>query len=120
MALSEHEQRLLDEMERNLLQHDTDVVAPGSARGSLRYGWLALGILVAIVGLGLVILGMVFQLPIVGVAGFAVMIVGVLLASRRGRTHETPDAPNGGKARPSFMSTLEDRWEHRHDAHDDV
>ncbi len=120
MALSEHEQRLLDEMERNLLQHDTDVVAAGSARGALRYGWLALGILVGLVGLGLVVLGMVFQLPIVGIAGFAVMIVGVLLAGRRGHAPAAPDAPADGKPRQSFMSTLEDRWERRHDTHDEA
>jgi len=121
MALSEREQRLLEEMERNLLQHEADVVAPGANRG-LNFGSLALGIIVAVVGLGLVIVGIAVKAPWVGVIGFAVIVVGVLLAMRR----TVPDHPegldarprSGGSPRPSFMSNLEDRWERRNDDRD--
>lgn len=123
MALSEREQRLLEEMERNLLQHDADVVAPGANRG-LRFGSLVLGVLVAVAGLGVVIAGVAFRSPWIGIAGFAVLVVGALLAMRR----TIPDAPDldslgaaGGGAKPpkaSFMSNFEDRWDRRRDDRD--
>jgi len=124
MALSEREQRLLEEMERNLLQHEADVVAPGAHRG-LHYGSLVIGILVGIVGLGLVIAGIGFRQPWLGIVGFAVIVGGVLLAMRRtvpdpkDLEAERPDA--GGAPRPprtSFMSSFEDRWDRRHDDRD--
>lgn len=123
MALSEREQRLLEEMERNLLQHEADVVAPGANRG-LHYGSLVLGILIAVAGLGAVIASIAFRAPWVGVLGFAVIVVGILVAMRR----TVPDGPEGltdrpqsGGTRPqrtSFLSSLEDRWERRNDDRD--
>jgi len=124
MALSEREQRLLEEMERNLLHHEADVVAPGANRG-LNYGSLLLGILIAAVGLGGVIAAIAFKAPWVGVIGFAVIVVGILVAMRR----TVPDAPVGldgegpkaGGAKPqrtSFLSSLEDRWDRRNDDRD--
>jgi len=124
MALSEREQRLLEEMERNLLQHEADVVAPGANRG-LHYGSLVLGILIAVAGLGGVIASIAFRAPWVGVVGFAVIVVGILVAMRR----TVPDAPEGlgtdrpkaggsKPARTSFLSSLEDRWDRRNDDRD--
>jgi membrane protein implicated in regulation of membrane protease activity len=121
MALSEREQRLLDEMERNLLQHDADVVAPGANRG-LGFGWLVIGILVAVVGLGVVIAGIGFRSPWLGIAGFAVLVVGALLAMRRTVPDVSElDGTSGRGAKPqkaSFMSNLEDRWDRRRDERD--
>ena len=124
MALSEREQRLREEMERNLLQHDADVVAPGANRG-LGFGSLVLGILIAVVGLGVVIAGIVLRSPWIGIAGFAVLVAGALVAMRR----TVPDiadlggtAPRSSGAKPprsSFMSNLEDRWDRRRDGHDE-
>jgi len=124
MALSEREQRLLEEMERNLLQHEADVVAPGANRG-LHFGSLFLGIVIAAVGLGAVVAAIAFKAPWIGVIGFAVIVVGILVAMRR----TVPDAPEGldgarpgsGGSRPqrsSFMSSFEDRWERRNDDRD--
>ncbi len=124
MALSEHEQRLLEEMERNLLQHDADVVAPGANRG-LSYGTLALGVIIAIAGLAGVVVGMVVRIPLLGVAGFAILVVGVLVAMRRTVPNEASgaaaDAPraSGGKPRTSFLSSIEDRWDRRRDDRDE-
>lgn len=121
MALSEREQRLLDEMERNLLQHEADVVAPGANRG-LHYGSLVLGVLVAVAGLGVVIAGIGFRTPWIGIVGFALLVVGVLLAMRR-TVPDVPDleatgASRGKAPRQSFMSNLEDRWDRRRDERD--
>ena len=122
MALSEREQRLLDEMERNLLQHDADVVAPGANRG-MRFGSLVLGILVTALGLGVVLAGIGFRSPWLGIGGFAVLVVGVLLAMRRTvpDVSELDGTSARGSAKPqraSFMSNLEDRWDRRRDERD--
>lgn len=121
MALSEREQRLLEEMERNLLQHDADVVAPGANRG-LHYGSLFIGILIAAVGLGGIVASIGFRAPWVGIIGFAVIVVGILVAMRRTVPNgiEGLDAqrPNDGGSKPqrtSFLSSLEDRWDSRND-----
>lgn len=124
MPLSEHEQRLLEEMERSLYQNDADFVAKvGGRRGRPAYRTIILGILVAIVGVGVLITGVFVQQPIVGILGFVVMFAGVLLAIAPGkRVAPDPDAPSstggakpGRTAQPGFMDKLNDRWDKRQD-----
>ncbi|WP_119698417.1 DUF3040 domain-containing protein [Microbacterium halotolerans] len=124
MPLSEQEQRLLDEMERHLMQHDADVVHASGGR-SLSYRNLVVGVIAAILGLGAIIAGVtVWQSNMVlgivlGVIGFAAMLGGVILASTPMKN--APDKPGkeqGGKpARAdrsgSFMDRLGERWERR-------
>ena len=123
MPLSEHEQRLLDEMERNLYQNDADFVEPVAARGRYDVAMLTVGALIAVVGLGLVLLGVIIQQPFVGVLGFVVMLVGVLVAMRRARSGDEsapsqPGKPTATAAAPGFMDRLEDRWQRRQDERD--
>ena len=74
MPLSEQEQKLLDEMERSLYHNDADFVsAVNAGRGKLNYGALVLGILLAVVGLVVVIVGVITHLLIVGLLGFVAM-----------------------------------------------
>ncbi|MBF4462531.1 MULTISPECIES: DUF3040 domain-containing protein [unclassified Rathayibacter] len=126
MPLSEHEQRLLDEMERNLYQNDADFVAAvGKGRGGTNYRALVLGILLAIVGLGVLVAGVIVHVPLVGVGGFAVMLVGVVVALRPGAqgADEPPTAPGvaskprsaGARQGSRFMDRLNDRWDNRGD-----
>lgn len=128
MPLSEQEQRLLDEMERSLYHNDADFVsAVSGGRGKLNYGALVLGILVAILGLGIVIGGVVFHQPLIGLVGFVAMFTGVLLALRRSKRGKgmpaapKPGARPGGSARggasskSGFMDRMSDRWERRDD-----
>jgi hypothetical protein len=130
MPLSEQEQRLLDEMERSLYHNDADFVsAVSGGRGRLNYGALVLGILVAILGLGIVIAGVIFRQPLIGLAGFVAMFAGVLIALRRTKgTAGTPVAPSASSGpgssssrgpaastKSGFMDRLNDRWERRDD-----
>ena len=120
MPLSEHEQRLLDEMERNLYQNDADFVEPVVARGRYDVAMLTVGALVAVVGLGLVLLGVIIQQPFIGILGFVVMLAGVLIAMRRARSASEPSPSDAGSpaapaAAPGFMGRLEDRWQRRQD-----
>ena len=108
MPLSEHEQRLLDEMERNLYQNDADFVEPVVARGRYDVAMLTVGALVAVVGLGLVLLGVIIQQPFIGILGFVVMLAGVLIAMRRARSASEPSsrgplAAPAGRARPAVV-----------------
>ncbi len=100
MPLSEQEQRLLEEMERSLYQNDADFVATvNPRRGKPNYTVLAIGVLIAVVGVVALLGGVIIHQPIVGVLGFVVMFVGVLLAvappRRRGSAADAaaPPAP---------------------------
>ncbi len=122
MPLSEHEQRLLEEMERSLYQNDADFVAKvGGKRARPAYRSIVLGVLVAVVGVAVLVTGVFVQLPIVGILGFVVMFGGVLLAIAPGkRVAIDPDAAAGKSGKPTrgqpgFMDRMNDRWDKRQD-----
>lgn len=124
MPLSEQEQRLLEEMERSLYQNDADFVATVSGRrGRPNYTQIVLGSLLAIAGVATLVAGVIVQLPIVGVIGFALMLGGVLLVLTPGKAAAGEQKPTAGSARPaapqrkrsSFMDTINERWERRQD-----
>lgn len=125
MPLSEHEQRLLEEMERSLYQNDADFVAKvGGTRARPAYRSIVLGILLAVVGIAVLVTGVFVQQPLVGILGFVVMFVGVLIAIAPGkRIAPDPDATSssasgakqGKAAQAGFMNKLNDRWDKRQD-----
>jgi hypothetical protein len=128
MPLSEQEQRLLEEMERSLYQNDSDFVARVTRRqGRPTYTSITLGVLGALVGVAVVILGLVFKAPVIGIIGFVVMLAGVLFALRPGmrapkaKTPRAGKSTTGGAPRPSqggngsFMDRMNDRWDKRND-----
>jgi Protein of unknown function (DUF3040) len=126
MPLSEQEQRLLEEMERSLYQNDADFVATISPRqGKTNYTMLAIGVLVAVAGIATLVAGVIVQLPIVGVLGFIVMFVGVLLAVSPPRSTRSTSAPSSSSKKStasasssSFMDNLNARWDKRQDGRD--
>lgn len=121
MPLSEQEQRLLEEMERSLYQNDADFVATArQGRGRTNYRFVAVGVLVAVLGIAALVTGVIIQQPLVGILGFAIMFVGVLLAVAPPRRASTSDAPAASRTDsrqrgPSFMDSLNDRWDRRQD-----
>ncbi len=120
MPLSEQEQRLLEEMERSLYQNDADFVATArQGRGRTNYRFVAVGVLVAVLGIAALVTGVIIQQPLVGILGFAIMFVGVLLAvapPRRAAASEAPTPRADSRQRgPSFMDSLNDRWDRRQD-----
>ena len=124
MPLSEHEQRLLDEMERSLYHSDGDVVASvGSRKGRPLYRSIVLGALIAVVGIATLVTGVFLQLAIVGILGFIVMLVGALLAiapSSRADAQSSSGSPSSGASaarsqRSGFMDRLGERWDRRED-----
>ncbi|MGW9629967.1 DUF3040 domain-containing protein [Agromyces sp. NPDC055520] len=128
MPLSEQEQRLLEEMERNLYRNDADFVqAVGGVRGRRpNYRAIVLGVLLAVAGVGALIAGVASQLLAIGIIGFALMFAGVLVAitpSKRGAAAAAPAEPASTQRgrRPTggnFMDRMNDRWDRRQDGHD--
>lgn len=131
MPLSEYEQRVLDQMERQLTSDDPELVTSLSTtrRGSsVRYLLAAIGI---VAGIGLLIVGVAQSQPIIGVIGFAIMFLAVAYALTKPPAVKPgagpigsigPDGrlkPAAGKKKPSgsksFMAKLEERWDHRRD-----
>jgi Protein of unknown function (DUF3040) len=125
MPLSEQEQRLLEEMERNLYQNDADFVATvGARRGRTNYRGVVVGALIVVLGIIVLVVGVGIHQPIIGLVGFLVMFAGVLVAiapPRKSRASGKTDASASTPAeqRPAgFMDILNDRWERRQDNRD--
>lgn len=116
MPLSEHEQRLLDEMERGLYRNDADFVATVGSEGSRpNYRMIVIGALLAVLGIAGIVAGVITHLVIIGVVGFLIMFGGVLLALRRSAAPEEP-LEQGGRSfakHAGFMDRMNDRWDRR-------
>lgn len=118
MPLSEHEQKLLEQLEKQL--HEDDPKFASSMGSDPGRSWstrhLVIGVLGAVAGILLLLLGVSLQSIVVGVIGFLVMGAGVYFATMRsaGGKAKAGNGRKPGKPRSSFMSNLEDRWEERH------
>ena len=114
MPLSEHEQRLLDEMERNLYGGAADV-HPAQPAGRPSYRSMVVGIIVLVLGLVVLVVGVTSQLIFVGVVGFAVMFSGVILAAKPGKASSSGStratSASSARTRPNFMQRMEQRWD---------
>ena len=126
VPLSEHEQRLLDQMEQALKVEDPKfashmVAHPGRSRLRRR---IAVGVCGLVVGLGLVIVGMTITQIWLGVVGFVVMVAAAAYAFKPTSLRDFGTVQEDGSisaAHPkrqsrnngSFMQRLEERWERR-------
>lgn len=118
MPLSEHEQRMLDEMERNLYQNEADVVSTvGMGRRAPNYTAIASGVLLGAVGLGVMLTGVGMSITALGIVGFVLLFLGVMIAvAVPGKPLGSGQAAQlgsttGGKG--SLMDQLNDRWDRR-------
>lgn len=134
MPLSEHEQRLLEQMERALYAEDpkfaTSMRNPRGTAGDRRR--VALGVVAVLVGLGLLVAGVATQLVAVGVLGFLAMLGGIWLvvaALRGGAPAAQTVPPTAGAPRParssrksrrsgSLSERMEERWRRRRETGD--
>jgi protein-S-isoprenylcysteine O-methyltransferase Ste14 len=124
MPLSEHEQRLLDQIERALYAEDpkfASTVRGARLRPSRRRR--IQGLVLFVLGIALLVCGMlvplkVFAIPVVSVVGFLMMFVGAVLAWVAMR-HADNAAKGGSKqgsgkpARSGFTQRMEDRLRRR-------
>ncbi len=132
MALSEREKRLLEEMERNWYDSESDLLSPPDSK-AIRpsYRSLVVGILIGLAGLAALLVAVIVAQPLVGLLGFVVMLAGVLFAmtpSKGAREGDrvSPDsadsmgdaaAGSARSARSSLTERMAERWERR--SHDE-
>lgn len=127
MPLSEHEQRLLEQIEQSLYAEDPKFARTWRSRdlGSMKRARLLRAGAIFLVGLGALLAG-VITLPGhpalgigLGVGGFVVMLTAAWVGlatrgmSRLRAVADTPVKPH--KQRVSLLARLEQRWERRQD-----
>lgn len=117
MPLSEHEQRILDEIERRLAAEDpkfaraTGVATPrATAMRRIRRATLGFGMGLAILVAGLFVPDLLLAF---GLGGFVVMLASVVVVTRAMK-----DIGRNGPAPPSWLGRFEDRWRKRFDRGD--
>lgn len=114
MPLSDHEQRLLEQLEKQLHQ-DQRFASTMKSGGGYSTRNIVIGALIGVAGIIALLVGISSQLIIVGVLGFALMCVGVYFAlSKRGTAgSETLSKKGPGKGTSNFMADLEAKWDER-------
>jgi Protein of unknown function (DUF3040) len=125
VPLSDHEQKMLEQMEQALAAEDPKFASQmqGSTLASLQRRRWIIGIVGVFAGLGLVLVGVNTTMWI-GAVGFAVMVAAAVFAvtpPRKARLAAVgPDGtpgqpPKGGRKRgkSSFMDRLDERWDRR-------
>ncbi|WP_406434851.1 DUF3040 domain-containing protein [Streptomyces sp. NBC_00631] len=125
MPLSEHEQRMLEQMERALYAEDPKFATALEGSGLRTYTRRRVYQAVAgfLVGIALLIAGMVVQQVWVSVVGFLVMLGCAVLAVTGWRKAPKPgEQPAGGpqarrqnRPKRSVMDRIEERWQRRRD-----
>ncbi len=129
MPLSEHEQRLLDQIERALYADDpkwADRVRSRDLKTHLVRRIRNCAVLL-LVGLLILLTGVILPQPLVGVLGFLVMLAAGLVMARStqrigARRPEQPgperQRSGRGKRRGSLLERIEERWKNRWDDRD--
>ncbi|MET9484556.1 MULTISPECIES: DUF3040 domain-containing protein [Streptomyces] len=127
MPLSEHEQRMLEQMERALYAEDPKFATALEGSGLRTYTRRRVYQAVAgfLVGIALLMAGMVAQQIWISVVGFLVMLGCAVLAvtgwRKAPKPGEQPAAGGGapGRRQPrqrrSMMNRIEQRWQRRRD-----
>lgn len=126
MPLSEHEQRLFEQIEQSLAEDPkfASAVRASDPRFHARRR-LLVAVSVIIAGLALVVYGTVSKTPLLGVAGFVVMLGAAAFAMQSHRRAQSPHLRVvGGTAsrrtrgrRLSLVDRLEERWRQRPEGH---
>ncbi len=131
MPLSDHEQRMLDQIESALYAEDPKFASsvrgghlrtPSTRRRVQGVGLFVLGLAMLVSGVAIKAT-MLGGFPVLSVLGFVVMFAGVVFAvtgppAAAGRDRSAPagrPAPRRGKATGSFTSRMEDRFRRRFD-----
>ncbi|SEF62638.1 Protein of unknown function [Actinacidiphila yanglinensis] len=136
MPLSEHEQRMLEQMERALYAEDPKFASALEGNGVRAFTRrrVYLAVLGFLCGIGLLMGGMIARQPWIGVVGFLVMLACAVLAVTgwRRATRPPESGPPGPPAVPGHigrrfgarrrqqrrgkvMDRIEERWQRRRD-----
>lgn len=124
MPLSEYEQRVLEELEKQLVDDDPALAEnlgsqeeQGATRTLARIGIATLGV---IVGLILLVVGVSASQPVVGILGFLFMfgtVTYAVMSSSSGKSVKPAKKKAEGDAKKSskVIDKMDDRWQRRMD-----
>jgi Flp pilus assembly protein TadB len=131
VPLSEHEQRLLEQIERSLAEDPKLASAVRSTDPRLHARRrIIVAVIAVLLGSAVLIFGVAGKYPLLGVAGFAVMLGAAALGIQSFRRGQRPEPRvvegtttqragrarrAGGARRGSMIDRLEDRWRNRHE-----
>lgn len=121
MPLSEHEQRLLEQIEQALYAEDPKFARSWRVRDlrSLKRTRAIRAALLVVVGLGLLVAGVIVQSSsivvgvVLGVVGFLLMLGGAWLALSSRSRQPAPRQPKVRVPKESLKTRLEERWQRR-------
>lgn len=114
MPLSDHERKLLAQMEEALSADDPHLVS--TLTGTRLYpgrNRILLGVALTLVGLATIFAGLISKTTPVGILGFLISLGGVTLAISALSGVKGLRAPSKRSRKSKFNSRLEDRWERR-------
>ncbi|HEY2791498.1 MAG TPA: DUF3040 domain-containing protein, partial [Micromonosporaceae bacterium] len=119
MPLSEHEQRLFDQIEQSLAKDPkfASAVRATDPRFHTRRR-IVLAAILGVVGFGLVIAGPITMTALISVIGFVIMLAALIFgtSARKGRTLRSVGGTATRSTRPRKLSAidrLEERWRNR-------
>jgi hypothetical protein len=140
VPLSEHEQRLLEQMERALYAEDPKfATSMRSARGGAGdRRRIVIGVIGLLAGLGLLVAGVAAKLVVVGVLGFLAMLGGIwlVISALRPAPEQSASSGSAGPAAPTSITSrsrkssrskrsgeslsdrMEERWRRRRETGD--
>lgn len=127
MPLSEHEQRILEQLEKELRSEDPRLASTMSGRQGTTTARFITAVIAVAAGLGLLIVAVTTALTWIGVIGFVVMFLGVTYALSRPKKEPTLRVVDSQGVRHSsakkrstarggqktFMQRMEERWDRR-------
>ena len=112
MPLSEHEQRILDEIEKHLHEEDPGFARPARRVAPRRFGPrnLRIGALAFLCGIGLLLGFFVSRSLIVGVLAFGAMVGGIVLMAGSFRGPDTIRSERAAEVVRRWESRIRNRY----------
>jgi hypothetical protein len=119
MPLSEHEKRLLAQMEEALAADDPRLVSALTGSSNFSRNRVLLAVALLLGGVATLFAGLVAQITVIGLGGFLVALTGSVLLFRAftvSGSFSSSSAPGKGKSSRSqkgLGDRLQDRWDQR-------
>lgn len=113
MALSEREQRLLDELERGLYESDPNLAHKINSSGARTPARLIAGLAIGLIGVSLILFAVIIQVAFFGAFAFLVMLAGLILASSNMKPESGSKPKAADRAKSPTRNIFEERWNRR-------
>ncbi|CAB4605372.1 MAG: DUF3040 domain-containing protein [Actinobacteria bacterium] len=116
MGLSDHERKVLAEMEAALEQEDPKLLSTLTGKARTKQSSRALlGTAVLLIGLLLLITALVAKATLIGVAAFLVSLTGLILIITNLSVRANRSGGSKKAKKPGWGSSLNERWDRRNE-----